>query len=135
MATSAIVNNTSADKYVCGAFNSTLPVYIDNCTKKGLCDMTSQFTLNPYAKCYSPISKENIENNDVCVEESLISCNQAHNETSINVNNGDVYSMINKVKIENANRIIIAHLNINSIRNKIDMLSDIVKYKIDILCI
>ena len=49
--------------------------------------------------------------------------------------NSDVYSIINKLRIDNANRIIIAQLNINSIRNKIDMLSTIVRNKIDILCI
>ena len=33
------------------------------------------------------------------------------------------------------NRVIVAHLNISSIRNKIDKLADIVKDKIDILCV
>ena len=39
------------------------------------------------------------------------------------------------MRIENKDRVIITHLNINSIRNKIDMLSDLVKGKVDILCI
>ena len=49
--------------------------------------------------------------------------------------NADVYSIINKLRIENINRVIIAHLNINSLRNKFDMLADIMAEKIDILCI
>ena len=44
------------------------------------------------------------------------------------------YSIINNLKIKNPNRVIIAH-SINSLRNKFDILSDIVKNHIDILCI
>ena len=47
----------------------------------------------------------------------------------------DPYSIINNLKIKNPNRVVIAHININSLRNKFDILSDIVKNKIDILCI
>ena len=47
--------------------------------------------------------------------------------------NDDLYSIINNLKIKNPNRVIIAHININSLRNKFDILSDIVKNKIDIL--
>ena len=42
---------------------------------------------------------------------------------------------LKKLRIANVNRIIIGHLNINSIRNKIDNLADIVSDKIDILLI
>ena len=47
----------------------------------------------------------------------------------------DAYSILNKLKLKNINRIVLAQLNINSIRNKIDMLSDLVVNKIDILLI
>ena len=74
------------------------------------------------------------------VTDSSISINETNLGTKRGTEDGDagnsdVYSIINKLRIDNANRIIIAHLNINNIRNKIDMLSTIVRNKIDILCI
>ena len=130
----ASVSDTSADnKNICDAYNSTLTVCFDNLINDGLVDTTSKCTLNPNAKCFNPTPVDNI-NNGVIVGESPTGCKTDDIVTNI-VDNGDVYSIINKVRTENANRIIIAHLNINSIRNKIDMLSDIVKNKIDILCI
>ena len=44
-------------------------------------------------------------------------------------------SFLNKLRIKNLNRIIIGHLNINSVRNKIEMLSSIVEGKLDVLLI
>ena len=46
-----------------------------------------------------------------------------------------MYTIIDNIRIENINKVVIAHLNINSLRNKFDMLADIVMEKIDILCI
>ena len=45
----------------------------------------------------------------------------------------NAYSVLNDIRIKNINRLIIAHLNINSIRNKIEMLTDIILGKLDIL--
>ena len=42
---------------------------------------------------------------------------------------------INNLRLKNPNRLICAPLNINSVRNKFDLLSDIVKNNIDILMI
>ena len=39
------------------------------------------------------------------------------------------------LRLKNPNRLICAHLNINFVRNKIDLLSDIIKNNIDILII
>ncbi len=44
-------------------------------------------------------------------------------------------TMLNKIRVKNADRIIIAHLNINSLRNKFEALAALIKDKIDILCI
>ena len=44
-------------------------------------------------------------------------------------------SQLNNLRRDNLNKIIFAHLNINSIRNKFDQLADLVKGKIDILMI
>ena len=41
----------------------------------------------------------------------------------------------NNLRLKNPNRLICAHLNINSVRNKFDLLSDIIKNNIDILMI
>ena len=57
-------------------------------------------------------------------------------ESDVNQNtDGNVYTILNDLRIKNLNRIIIAHLNINNLRNKIGMLSDIIVNKIDILLI
>ena len=42
---------------------------------------------------------------------------------------------LNNLRLKNPNRLICAHLNINSIRNKFELLSNIVKNNIDILMI
>ena len=42
---------------------------------------------------------------------------------------------LNEICKKNPNRIIIAHLNINSIRNKFEMLKEVVGNKIDVLLI
>ena len=47
--------------------------------------------------------------------------------------NSDVYSNLENIRKNNSKKIIIAHLKINSIRNKFDFLADIVKDNIDIL--
>ena len=44
-------------------------------------------------------------------------------------------SDLNKLRCENLNRIIFGHLNLNSIRNKFEILADIVKGRIDIMLI
>ena len=47
----------------------------------------------------------------------------------------DAHSILNELRGRNVNRIIIAHLNINSIRNKFDVLAELITRKIDILLI
>ena len=49
--------------------------------------------------------------------------------------NSDVYSNLENIRKNNSTKIIIAHININSVRNKLDFLADIVKDNIDILII
>ena len=132
---------------MCNMYNSKLAMNFDaylgdSVTKLG--------NLNPYAKCYNPIPTGDIDfhlsmETNVTpvtpnVTDSSISINETNSGTKRGTEDGDagnsdVYSIINKLRIENANRIIIAQLNINSTRNKIDMLSTIVRNKIDILCI
>ena len=49
--------------------------------------------------------------------------------------NSDVYSNLENIRKNDSKQIIIAHLNINSIRNKFDILADIVTDNINILMI
>ena len=49
--------------------------------------------------------------------------------------NSDVYSNLENIRKNNSKKIIIPHLNINSIRNKFDFLADVVKGNIEILMI
>ena len=42
---------------------------------------------------------------------------------------------LNNLRLKDSNRLIFAHSNINSVRNKVDLLADIVKNNIDILMI
>ena len=52
------------------------------------------------------------------------------------VNTEDVsFKSLKDIRIKNLNRIVLAHLNINSLRNKLDLLLDQVKGNVDILAI
>ena len=56
--------------------------------------------------------------------------------TTVHTSEGDnSIDILKDLRIKNANRVIFAHLNINSIRNKLEMLSGLVGGKIDILVI
>ena len=87
-------------------------------------DITIQNSnLDPNATIYIPYNhNRNIHNNSVF--------------NPINNNNkDDIYSILNAIRVKNIHRVIIGHLNINSIRNKFVALSDIMKNNIDIILI
>ena len=48
---------------------------------------------------------------------------------------GNQMSTLNEIRIKNANRLIIDHLNVNSLRNNSEMLEELIKDKIDILTV
>ena len=48
---------------------------------------------------------------------------------------GNQMSTLHEISIKKANRLIIGHLNINSLRNKFEMLKELIKDKIDIILI
>ena len=60
-----------------------------------------------------------------------------HNSSqSANINeSGNNLSILDCVRLNNADRLIMAHLNINSLRNKFEMLPEIVQDKLDILLV
>ena len=48
---------------------------------------------------------------------------------------GNQMSTLNEIRIKNANRLIIDHLNVNSLRNEFKMLEELIKDKIDVFLI
>ena len=48
---------------------------------------------------------------------------------------GNQMNTLHEIRIKNANRLIIGHLNVNSLRNKFEMLEELIKDKIDIFLI
>ena len=44
-------------------------------------------------------------------------------------------SKVQDIRIKNLNRIVLAHLNINSLRNKLDLLADQIKGNVHVLAI
>ena len=45
------------------------------------------------------------------------------------------FKILKKIRIDNVNRVVMGHININFIRNKFGMLSSMIKYNIDILMV
>ena len=45
---------------------------------------------------------------------------------------GNQMNTLHEIRIKNANRLIIGHLNVNSLRNKFEMLEELIKNEIDI---
>ena len=56
-------------------------------------------------------------------------------ENQIIPNESTPYSILNDLRVKHIHRLIFAHININSIRNKFDMLADLIAGKIDLLLI
>ena len=59
-------------------------------------------------------------------------------ENSINAEraeNESPYSILQNLRVKNVDKIILGHININSIRNKFDLFMDLVKDKIDVILI
>ena len=47
----------------------------------------------------------------------------------------DAKAILKSIRRENSNNLVFAHININSLRNKFELLVDLVKGKIDVLMI
>ena len=75
-----------------------------------------------YARDFQPSipGSQNIDNQNTEIMIPYEECNLDSNDES-------AYSHLKRLRVKHFNRIIIPHLNINSIRNKFDMLSDIIK--------
>ena len=78
----------------------------------------SFFALNPSANPFLPSIDK-------------ITCNSK----DISFDRESPYTILQNLRLKNVDKIIIAHLNINSIRNKIDLLADMISGKVDIMLI
>ena len=106
-----------------------------------------QVRLNPLAKSFTPnnictkaiisntfiptakLAKHTADKHAKVVSDSqLAACD-------INNSEDNELSILNEIWIKNPDKVIISHLNINSIRNKIDELASLVRGKVDILLI
>ena len=93
------------------------------------------FYLNPKAECFVPTFDDpakGFTTGKICSSINSIAGFDVPTETSKDHlaakdtdTNDDLYSITNNLKIKNPNRVIISHININSLRNKFDILSDI----------
>ena len=83
---------------------------------------------NPYADEHNDDIFDDVQNTDASVAtiESIDYMPDIENNPTL---------LLKKIKLANYNRIVIAHLNINSIRNKFDALREMIIDNIDILII
>ena len=80
--------------------------------------LPTNLTLNPLATVFVP--ELFYGNNRISLEDNIATSPE---------------NILNNLRIQNLNRIIVGHININSIRNKFEMLSTLVRDKVDILLI
>ena len=103
----------------------------------------ADFTLNPNAKSFTPYDKNakyfEISNSNVSSVGDEDAANNISLAGSINITtdleNVSAELSLNNLRSQNINRVIIAHININSIRNKFELLSALVMQKIDVLLV
>ena len=117
--TDGIINNLTAGYYI-NNFGNLVPS-----------------VLNPNAKDFHPATCVSRQSYTGSSPVNLSSISFEFENTVIDSldNSSDAYSIINALRVKNVNKIILGHLNINSLRNKFDLLADLVKSKIDILLI
>ena len=87
--------------------------------------------LNPNVEPFLPNTSD--RNNDINILPNQ-ECRD-NSTTPTSYDNSDIAYVLNNLKIENTNRLVMGHLNINSLRNKFEALKCIVKDNLDILII
>ena len=93
---------------------------------------TPVFSLNPKAQEFIPNGLINSKVESISFEsQGLIIEEIGENDDSTT----DIYLVLDEHRKNNIHKIIFGLININSIRFKIDMLADIIKDRIDILCV
>ena len=99
------------------------------------------FVLNPYAPVYTPLHNRRLENIALLAMFctililSVFLMHEIKENVKSALKTASPKDILKKMKLTNANKIIIGHLNINSIRNKIEDLKYLIAENIDILLI
>ena len=109
----------------------------------GFTDKKCSFKLNPLAKPFMMHNHHTISPINLLVNFETSSPRLSNtddidvldHENVNTISEGNAYTALKELRLKNLNRVIVAHLNINSIRNKIDMLADLISGKVDILLI
>ena len=100
--------------------NNTEPNIANNDIAIGL--DTAQGKPSNVQKASDEDSTSDTDNNDVSLDQSLDT-------------NKNAFDLIKEYRLKNTNKVILAHLNINSIRNKFSSLKELVSDNIDVLVI
>ena len=97
----------------------------------------SQSILNPNALefIYSNKFEVSYLNTDKSLDDQNSSVILHREGSNLDTNDESAYLKLKRLKLKHFNRIIVVHLNINIIRNKFDVLSDLIKGYIDILLV
>ena len=93
----------------------------------------SQFSDRENHKSVSNPFKANVLNDTDFENEESFLLDQSTSSTLTHKLNLDPYSNIGNIRSKNPNRLIIAQLNINSLRNKFDSLAEVLHSNVDIL--
>ena len=83
-------------------------------------------SLNPYVKSFIP--SQDFIPNDIINE-----CSSS--PEALNIDKDSPESILQNLRLKNVDRVIIGHININSIRNKFHLLADIIRGRVDIILI
>ena len=86
--------------------------------------MESRINLNPLAKPFIPLGNDTQFSSDSSIDTCLSAIND--NSCCKTDTSSDIYSTLKSLKLKYFNKIVIAHLNINSLRNKFELLSDMI---------
>ena len=93
------------------------------------------FVLNPYVPVYTPLDNRRLENIALLAMFCTILILSVFLMHKLKLKTTSPEDILKKMKLTNANKIIIGHLNINSVRNKIEDLKYLIAENIDILLI
>ena len=94
--------------------------------------LNNSYGLSPYDYVLDPHTHGNIEHT-YSQFEPISTKNILHTDTSNEVNNEN--NLLKNLRLKSSNKVIIGHININSLRNKFEHLTEMVRDKVDLLMI
>ena len=96
-------------------------------TMSNTAEDTVCYRLNPNAKPFTPAEMLNSKTTTVD--------NVIHSPVDMSSDEVLPHTVLQNLRLKNVDKIIIAHININSVRNKIHLLADMIRGRVDILLI